>query len=247
MTTTPARPDRLSDEQLRAIYDQRYVDIYDPHAVQRIRRMLPFFDLRGHEVVADFGCGNGVLLDLISERVREYVGVDFSEEFVRAAERRRDARGIRNGTFYCTEMRDFCARHPNRFDAAFALDFSEHVYDDQFERIFSAIHGSLKPGAALYLHTPNAEYFMERLKDRGILTQVEGHVGVRDARQHERLLARCGFRDVEVRFLPHYLTVASKLHALGFLPVIGRYFRARLFVICRKDERDCASDIRPRG
>ena len=53
--------------------------------------MLPLFDLSPDDVVADFGCGNGVLLELVAPRVREYVGVDFSEEFVRAAERRRDA------------------------------------------------------------------------------------------------------------------------------------------------------------
>src|SRR6185436_1720214 len=91
---------RQTEEELQAIYEQSYVDQYDPHAVQRMRRMLPFFDLTGREVVADFGCGNGVLLDLIGPRVREYVGVDFSEAFVGAAERRRDARGIRNGTFH---------------------------------------------------------------------------------------------------------------------------------------------------
>src|SRR6185436_13865830 len=116
---------RHTDEELQAIYDQSYVDQYDPHAVQRMRRLLPFVDLSGDEVVADFGCGNGVLLDLIGPRVREYVGVDFSEAFVRAAERRRDARGVRNATFHCTDMVAFCATHPNHFDAAFALDFSE--------------------------------------------------------------------------------------------------------------------------
>jgi 2-polyprenyl-6-hydroxyphenyl methylase/3-demethylubiquinone-9 3-methyltransferase len=189
-------------------------------------------------VVADFGCGNGVLLDLIGRRVREYVGVDFSEAFVRAAERRRDEHGIRNGTFQCTDMVAFCARHPNHFDAAFALDFSEHVYDDQFLRIFSAIHGSLKPGAPLYLHTPNAEYFMERLKERGILTQVEGHVGVRDAQRHQELLAQCGFVNVKVRYLAHYLYWASLLHGLGYLPGVGRLFRARLFLTCRKGASD---------
>jgi len=225
---------RHTEEELRAIYDESYVDQYDPHATQRMRRMLPFFELSGDEVVADFGCGNGVLLELLSPRIREYVGVDFSEAFVRVAERRRDTRGIRNGTFHCADIVAFCAQHANHFDAAFALDFSEHIYDDQFLRIFSAIHGSLKPGAPLYLHTPNAEYFMERLKSRGILTQVEGHVGVRDARSHEVLLARCGFASVQVRYLAHYLYVASMLHGLGYLPVVGGLFRARLFLTCRK-------------
>ena len=228
------RTGRHSEEELLAIYDQRYVDQYDPHAAQRMRRMLPLFELSGEEAVADFGCGNGVLLELIGPRVREYVGVDFSEAFVRAAERRRDQRRIHNGTFHCADIVAFCGRHPNQFDAAFALDFSEHVYDDQFLRIFSAIHGSLKPGASLYLHTPNAEYFMERLKARGTLAQVEGHVGVRDARRHQALLAQCGFANVSVRYLAHYLHLASTIHFLGGLPRVGRLFRARLFLTCRK-------------
>lgn len=223
---------RQSDDELRAIYGQDYVDIYDPHAVQRMRRMLPLFDLKPDAVVADFGCGNGVLLELIAPRVREYVGVDFSEEFIQAAEDRRKAAGIANGSFHCGDIVAFCEANPRRFDAAFALDFSEHIYDDQFVRIFRAIHASLKPGAPLYLHTPNAEYFMERWKARGILTQVEGHVGVRDAGEHRRLLAECGFTDVRVRYLAHYLYVASLFHWLGYLPVIGSLFRARLFLTC---------------
>jgi 2-polyprenyl-6-hydroxyphenyl methylase / 3-demethylubiquinone-9 3-methyltransferase len=225
-------PSRQSDEELRAIYGQSYVDQYDPHAVQRMRRMLPLFDLSPDAVVADFGCGNGVLLELVAPMVREYVGVDFSEEFVRAAERRRHAAGIRNGTFHCGDLVAFCEAHPHRFDAAFALDFSEHVYDDQFLRIFRAIHGALKPGAPLYVHTPNAEYFMERLKASGVLTQVEGHVGVRDAARHEALFRECGFTDVRVTYLAHYLYVASLFHRLGRLPIVGRFFRARLFLTC---------------
>jgi SAM-dependent methyltransferase len=170
--------------------------------------------------------------------VHEYVGVDFSEAFVRAAERRRDARGLRNGTFRLADIVDFCADHPNQFDAAFALDFSEHIYDDQFLRVFGAINGALKPGAPLYLHTPNAEYFMERFKDWGVLEQVEGHVAVRDAGHHHGLLTRCGFAAVEVRYLAHYLPFAARFHALGALPVVGRYFRARLFITCRKSRAE---------
>ena len=225
----------LPAEELRAIYDQSYVDQYDPHALKRMRRMQPFFELSGDETVADFGCGNGVLLELIGPRVREYVGVDFSDAFVRAAERRRDARGIRNGTFHCGDIVAFCAQHPNEFDAGFALDFSEHIYDDQFLLIFGAIHGALRPGALLYLHTPNGEYFIEGLRERRILSPVEGHVAVRDARSNQVLLAQCGFVDVRVRYLAHYLSAASAFHGLGALPLVGRYFRARLFLTCRKE------------
>ena len=226
---------RRSEKELHAIYDQSYVDQYDPHAVERIRRMVPFFDLAGDQIVADFGCGNGVLLELIASKVRQYIGVDFSEAFVRAAERRRDERGIRNGTFHCADILEFCTRHPDHFHAAFALDFSEHIYDDQFLAIFSAIHSALRPGARLYLHTPNREYFMEYLRAWGVLRQIEGHVAVRDARTLGSLLERCGFANLHVRSLPHYLAPAAALHGLGTLPVLGRYFRARLLPTCRKD------------
>ena len=72
---------RRSDEELQAIYDDRYAAEYDPYAVPRIERMRPFFDLSGQDVVADFGCGNGVLLEVIGPLVREYLGVDFSDAF----------------------------------------------------------------------------------------------------------------------------------------------------------------------
>src|SRR5262245_28337576 len=132
------RTRRLSDEELRAIYGPEYVSQYDPHALVRMRRLVPFLELSSDQTVADFGCGNGVLLELIGGRVHEYVGIDFSQAFIRAAEQRRDARGLRNGTFHCSEIVSFCAQHPNRFDAGFALDFSEHVYDDQFLSMFRA-------------------------------------------------------------------------------------------------------------
>jgi len=228
---------RLSDQQLRGIYDQDYVDQYDPHAVRRMRRMLPFFELSGQEVVVDFGCGNGVLLEVIASRVREYVGVDFSEEFIRAAERRRDAQAIGKGTFACADLVEFAEGHPNHFDAAFALDFSEHIYDDQFLRIFSAIRCALKPGACLYLHTPNRDYFIEQLRNRGLLKQIEGHVAVRSAEDHQALLLQCGFDDVRIRYLAHYLRLGAAFHGLSALPGVGRYFQARLFVHCRKPNK----------
>ena len=192
------------------------------------------FSFSSEARVADFGCGNGVLLEIIASRIRDYVGIDFSEPFIRAAEKRRDAMGIANGTFECADIAAFCERHLNQFDAAFALDFSEHLYDDQFVPIFRAIHGALKPGAPLYLHTPNAEYFLERFHQWGVLRQVDGHVGVRDARQHQALLSQSGFARVDVLYLPHYLRVASTLHWMGALPLVGRWFRARLFLTCWK-------------
>ena len=112
--------------------------------------------------------------------------------------------------------------------------FKELGGTDQFLKIFSAIYGALKSGGSLYLYTPNAEYFMERLREWGVVRQIEGHVAVRTADSQRALLAQCGFASVRVRYLAHYLYPASALHGLGTLPLIGRYFRARLFLTIRK-------------
>ena len=66
------------------------------------------------------------------------------------------------------------------------------------------------------------------------MAQVEGHVAVRDADHHRALLAQCGFGDVQVRYLAHYLAFPALFHPLGSLPLVGRYFRARLFLHCRR-------------
>ena len=74
---------------------------------------------------------------------------------------------------------------------------------------------------------------MERLRDWGLLRQIDGHVALRDARRYQALLAQCGFATVHVRDLAHYLYPASAFHGLG--PLVGRDFRARLFLTCRKE------------
>lgn len=223
--------ERLSDDALRAIYDRAYAESYDPHAVPRMERLLPHVAVRPTDVVADFACGNGVLAEVIGGRVARYVGVDFSDAFIDVARARAAERGVTNAEFVCQDIVAFCAERPAAFDAAFALDFSEHIYDDQFLTLFSAIHGALKPGAPLYLHTPNAEYVLERFRASGVMSQIEGHVAVRDAAENERLLRAAGFTDVRTLYLAHYLPVPAAFHPLGRLPLVGPWFRARLFQI----------------
>jgi hypothetical protein len=40
---------------------------------------------------------------------------------------------------------------------------------------------------------------------------------------------------VDVLYLPHWLSLASRFNFLGALPLVGRHFRARLFLTCWKD------------
>ena len=230
----PAPGTVRGDGDLRELYRDEYVARFPDEPDRRLVRLAPLFDLPPQARVVDLACGNGLLLDLVHERVAEYVGVDFSSEFVAAAEERAARRGLVKGHFVCSDLEELLLARPGSFDAAFALDFAEHVDDDDFARIFRAARAALRPAAPLYLHTPNVDFVVERLKARGILEQFPEHIAVRDAARTTALLGECGFGLIRVRFLSHYNPVLRPLHVLSHLPWIGRDFRARLFIVAHR-------------
>jgi cyclopropane fatty-acyl-phospholipid synthase-like methyltransferase len=224
---------RQSGEALRDLYRSDYVRDYHQEDRGRLTRLLPFMDLSPDMVVADLGCGNGLLLELAHARVGQYHGVDFSSEFIEEARRRQVRAGIRNASFHIESITEFCNRHEGAFDRVFALDFTEHVYDEDLIPIAASIQRSLREGGRLYIHTPNLTFFLELLKDRGFCRQFPEHVAVRNADQYISLLRGVGFNEVKILYLSHYLRTLSWLHGFSSIPVVGKYLKARLFLECR--------------
>jgi 2-polyprenyl-6-hydroxyphenyl methylase / 3-demethylubiquinone-9 3-methyltransferase len=223
------------DEEMIRLHSGEYVDRYEQKPVSRLARLIPMMKLDPNCDLVDFACGNAMLLSLTHQRIRHYHGVDFSADFIRAAERRAAAHGIKNSSFYCQDIVGFCNDRPVRFDVATAMDFSEHVDDSDFVEIFSAIHGSLKDDGRLYLHTPNLTFFLELLKQHGAIPQFPQHIAVRNAAENLRLLQASGFDParIAVHEIPHY-NAMRVVHPMRHLPVIGKFFSARLFIECRK-------------
>jgi 2-polyprenyl-3-methyl-5-hydroxy-6-metoxy-1,4-benzoquinol methylase len=215
---------------LREIYENpAYVDAVAKTNPYRLERLMAGIQLSASDRVCDFGCGAALLLPWVGHRVAQYVGVDFSHEFIAAAERHAESLGAGNASFACEEIAAFCAERPASFDVAFAMDFSEHVHDAEWVAILRAIRSSLKPGGLLYLHTPNGDFVVERLKAAGVMKQTTGHIAVRNPAQNATLLQRAGFAVRKLERIGHY-NVLRHLHTLSRLPVVGRYFVARLFI-----------------
>lgn len=226
----------MSDvEYQKKLHSGAYVEMYEKKPISRIERLVPFLHLKGNEALADFACGNAMLLPLIHNQVAHYYGIDFSEDFVEAARQRAARHTIGNCSFFCEDIVEFCNTHHDCFDIATAFDFSEHIDDDDFLRIFGAIRQSLKTGGRLVLHTPNLEFFVEQLKDKGIMKQFPEHIAVRSPRENVTLLERSGFAstNITVTGIAHYESLRI-LHPLRHLPIIGRMFVARLVIECVK-------------
>jgi 2-polyprenyl-6-hydroxyphenyl methylase/3-demethylubiquinone-9 3-methyltransferase len=218
----------------RRLHSGEYVARYVRKPLTRVERLAPLMDLQPHHLLADFACGDGMLAEVVKDRVAAYHGVDFSQDFIDAARLRAARAGLTRATFHCADIVEFCRANPCAYDVGSALDFSEHVDDSTFVEIFSAIRECLKPGGRLYLHTPNLGFFLERAKAAGILRQSPEHIAVRDLAQNIGLLRASGYDadKIEGRVLPHY-NVLKLLHPLRSTPVLGPLFEARLFISAR--------------
>lgn len=173
---------KLNRRRLEDLYSTNYVSKFcfaERKQKRRLERLLKFINLKKDDLVLDVGCGNGLLLDSISSKISFYYRVDFSEDFIKIANSRQEKNKIKNAKFVCGDINIFCKGFKNTFDKIFALDFVEHIYDEDFENIFISIYNSLKIKGELYIHTPNGEYLLEILKKKGILKQFPGHIGVR--------------------------------------------------------------------
>jgi len=220
---------------LKNFYGRDYAERLEKNKESiRRRHLIEQLEFPKYYDVADFGCGNGMLMDCLCDRVKFYSGVDFSEFFIEAAKERQKQQMITNAEFFCETIESFCSRNPDRFDAGFVFDVVEHIYDKELSDIFDAIRRSMKPGAKLYLHTPNAEFFIEIMKKKNfIFRQFKEHIAVRNSWEIIQLLEKAGFSKCEVTMIPHYNALRF-MHVLSFCPFVGKYFKARIFLIAEK-------------
>lgn len=233
-----ANSEKLSPERLKEFYQGDYVAKYHAADTGRLKNIVRNIEMSTGDSVVDFACGNGLLLEAFASLPRLYRGVDFSEEFVHEAQKRYgDWPG--DIEFVCQDIVAFCQQHTAQFDWAFALDFSEHIYDDQFLDIFSAIVLTLRANGKLVLHTPNADFFVERLKARNfLLKQFPQHIAVRNAAEYHALLVQAGFCNIEVIYLPHYHSLLGLLAPLQNWPLLRKFLRARLLIIAQPQREE---------
>ena len=215
-----------------ALHSGDYVERYNAKPLHRVRNLAGRMALKSDAKIADFACGNGMLLHALGGRFQSYDGVDVYPHVVASPEAWAQREGFHKNRFHCCDIRDFCSRHSGYFDAAATLDFSEHVEDPLAIDIYASIRRSLRSGGRLYMHTPNLDFFMERAKQVGIIPQFPEHVAVRNGDQTAALLVAAGFdrAAIEVQTIAHY-NLLKFVHPLAAIPRVGGFFAARLWIV----------------
>lgn len=218
----------------REMYDAEYFSGL-PVDSSRIQQIIQRIDFSPGDSVCEFGAGLGHVLFAIQDRIAYGFGVDFSSYAVEEARKYGATHKINHIDFSCADIVDLPSdkRYKHRFDKILMMDVTEHIEDDLLADFLASALTLLKPGGHVIIHTPNAEYFLEILKNKGIfMQQLPGHIAVRSLAHYKTLLEAAGFAMESTRYLPHYrLPMRLVDAALMHLPLLGRLFRSRLLLV----------------
>ncbi len=191
------------------IIDNRYkIHIYNKYSYEYLLSKQ-----KGNSVL-EIGCGDGDFLLALSFRGFKCVGIDFSEIFIREAEKKASSNNLK-AKFLCMDVNDLSEKY--RFDYVVMNDVFEHLSDRELDRIFIKIKQLLQPDGEIIIHTPNGlalcndtdhSFFQYLYKyylriGRGFkgferaATQIyydQMHINIKSYRQLNQFLLRCGFK-----------------------------------------------------
>lgn len=96
--------------------------------------------------VLDAGCGNGRLLELLGDKDIDYVGVDFSENLIKIAQKKHPQYKFLVGDVLDLSLED------NSFDVVFSVAVLHHIPSKEFrQKVLEEVRRVLKPQGTLIL------------------------------------------------------------------------------------------------
>lgn len=228
---------RPEEADLKDYYDAPYFQGLPIHS-NRIKQIFEHIDLQTEDRVCEFGCGIGHILLAIHKSIKYGLGIDSSEYAVTEAAKNASLIGADNIVFRPLDIVGMSSDpgHRDSFEKVLLMDVTEHVYDDVLSGFFKSAHYILVDNGELYIHTPNVEYYIERMKSYNfILKQFPGHVAVRNFSAYKQLLEHAGFAVENIIFLPHYHRVLGEIDKAGMkIPLLKKLFRSRLLIKARR-------------
>lgn len=170
---------KKSVEFYEARYESGYMDEWPPERKRRLIGIIAGLGLPEHGDALDFGCGQGVLTDVVRQALPGWniVGTDLSAKAVAIARERYPL---------CT----FVETVDRKFDLLFTHHVLEHVFD--LDEVLDEMDACLKPQAAMLHILPcgNAGSFEHKvclLRHDGINEKLEGRFFFEDEGHVRRL------------------------------------------------------------
>jgi SAM-dependent methyltransferase len=118
-----------------------YIDVLQKMALEEV------LELKGDEIVLDFGCGSGRFSCWIAPKVKKVVGLEITPEMINLAENNREAKNAEFILYDGVHLPAFS--HP--FDLLLSVWVLQHMGGDLLKKTVSELARYLKSGAKFYL------------------------------------------------------------------------------------------------
>lgn len=187
--------------------------------------------------VLEIGCATGEHTVRLAPLAKKVIGIDYAPAAIARARERPARESFGNLDFQVADATDLSRWNDQSFDKVAAIDFVEHVDDEQLEMVLKEAARVLVPGGCLAIYTPCASHYVERMKARNfILKQIPVHIAVRGPAVYQCALERNGFHIDALWYSPSDYPVFGLLDRLfAPLPAIGEFFRFRICIVARRN------------
>ena len=119
------------------------------------QEFIAFVDPKETDVLLDAGCGTGVNIVLLHDRVRRIIAVDFSEQAVARCQRRVESQSIQNAEI-CPASVTQLPLEDRSVDRIICMSVFHYLGDDQVRTALREFARVLRPFGTLILHVKNS-------------------------------------------------------------------------------------------
>jgi len=159
---TPIEPDAYTEEYFRTSVEghAEFAASGGREVSPRLRRALDLAAPGPGQRVLDIACGRGEVVLQSALRGAQAVGIDYAGGAIAVA---RESLAHSDRTALARMDATRLAFREGTFDAAFMLDFVEHVYQPDLEAALRQVRDALRPGGRLIIHTSPNRVFEDKV------------------------------------------------------------------------------------
>jgi ubiquinone/menaquinone biosynthesis C-methylase UbiE len=178
---------------------------YDEDIASRIQELVNRFDIQEGKCILDVGCGTGILLSYLLEKVKEKGSVfalDFSWNMIFKAKKTKQKSRIHfvNAEVEALPLKD------HSFDYVTCLDTFAHITDQK--KAVSEMGRALKKGGRLFIaHTLGKKELAEYHRMAGV--EVENDILPEDAKMRQ-MMRDAGLKKIEIIDQPNLYFASGK-------------------------------------
>ena len=209
------------------------------HYLYKIRNVMELVgDIKEGERILDIGTCSGTFAFICARNGAISYGTDLSKQAIDYCMNRKRKEGIRNVYFTVasSEKQPF---ESDYFDKIILGDIVEHLPKDVFKKTIKECYRLLKYGGKLIIYTPNKKHIFEILKKHNfILKKDETHINLMWMDEIKRELNNNGFLIEKSYFKPSHIRLFNLFELFfSYIPLIGDYFKRRICIVARKEEK----------